>query len=180
MNSDPPYSPTRLEDLHTCLRWRNNPDIETFAFGHFCVQPPKHRQCNYPLFIFHFTKEQPFFKERRRSCDPTASFGIFSDSKFTASSTYRWRDNKSCQSCQTVGRMVWVASRVWNPNLLKQFTEANDPVKQMLAGLNKSLEADNWAIINRVVKAEHSISEWEDFKDNHAINPHRLSKELQN
>lgn len=92
------------------------------------------------------------------------------------SSTYRRRENKSCQSCQTVGRMVWVASRVWNPNLLKQFTEANDPVKQMLAGLNKSLEADNRAIINRVVKAEQSINKSEHFKDNRAIIPHHPAK----
>lgn len=80
-------------------------------------------------------------------------------------------NSKSCQSRQTVGSMVWVASWVWNPNLLKQFTEVNDPVKQMLAGLNKSLEADNRAIINRVVKAEQSISKWQDFKDNHTIIP---------
>lgn len=78
-------------------------------------------------------------------------------------------NSKSYQSRQTVGSMVWVASWVWNPNLLKQFTEVNDPVKQMLAGLNKSLEVDNRAIINRVVKAEQSISKWQHFKDNHTI-----------
>lgn len=75
--------------------------------------------------------------------------------------------------------MAWVASRRQNPNLLKQFTEANDPVKQMLAGLNKSFKADNRAIINRVVKAEQSISKRQDSKDNLAVIPHRLSKELQ-
>lgn len=39
------------------------------------------------------------------------------------------------------------------------YRKVNDPVKQMLAGLNKSLDADNYAIISSAVKAERGINE---------------------